>query len=734
MAERNLLLGNGETLTSTSEIPNGSGPKKVPYTIEEVRAFIKGKITKATEDFSLISGDVKPRGEGVFKLTLHPAFLGKSYFPDELIRRSGFRDIGSRQVRMAPRKTTNERDAGKSLATAQIFVAGKESALRSLESIIFDAKTPKYLIKQAIQIEDFDFYKPEDKIKSNSPESDERALFEAVVHAGQREDDILQAFINFSRQHGAEVYPQKRILVGALTFVPLQCSISAMKRIASFTFLRAIRKMPELRVALPNALRKSADFQIQGLPELPPLDSENRVAIFDGGIGASDLSPWVNEFYFQDTEKTDTAYLHHGTEVTSTFLFGRVDKEDPVLGQPYMGVDHYRVISPANTQDVDLFDVLLRIRGVLDEGKYKYINLSLGPRMPIEDDEVHVWTATLDQICAKHGILATIAVGNDGDLMGDNARLQPPSDMVNALAVGAASDYGKKWNRASYSCIGPGRSPGVVKPDGVAFGGTEQNPFFAFNPWVGGVSAVAGTSYAAPLALRTACGAAALTTYPLDAIAIKALLIHHAEGRARIPREEIGWGRFVENPIKLIECENGVATVIYQGLLAKGDYLRAKVPFPDMPIHGAVTLKATLCIQAPTDPEHSINYTRAGMQVSFRPVFGLGDTKTTEFFGRNTQYKTEREYRDDGHKWETCLHREKKFDVETELSDPVFDIRYHARATSRGIPVESVPDMRYAMIISVSVDGMPDLYNMIRQRYQVLQPVALRVDIDLPAA
>ena len=49
---------------------------------------------------------------------------------------------------------------------------------------------------------------------------------------------------------------------------------------------------------------------------------------------------------------------------------------------------------------------------------------------------------------------------------------------MNALAVGAADDTGTGWARAPYSAIGPGRSPGVVKPDLMAFGGNPAAKYF----------------------------------------------------------------------------------------------------------------------------------------------------------------------------------------------------------------------------------------------------------------
>lgn len=55
-------------------------------------------------------------------------------------------------------------------------------------------------------------------------------------------------------------------------------------------------------------------------------------------------------------------------------------------------------------------------------------------------------------------------------------RIQSPSDMVHGLGVGAFSLMPHPPVHAAYSCIGPGRECGKVKPDLVAFGGCENTP------------------------------------------------------------------------------------------------------------------------------------------------------------------------------------------------------------------------------------------------------------------
>ena len=98
-------------------------------------------------------------------------------------------------------------------------------------------------------------------------------------------------------------------------------------------------------------------------------------------------------------------------------------------------------------------------------------------------------------------------VGNTGaeDRESGEARIQVPSDCVNGLSVGAANTTHADWCRAPYSSWGPGRSPGVVKPDLVQFGGIDTQPFVVYTR--GAVPTLAqtwGTSFAAPAALRLA--------------------------------------------------------------------------------------------------------------------------------------------------------------------------------------------------------------------------------------
>jgi len=339
--------------------------------------------------------------------------------------------------------------------------------------------------------------------------------------------------------------------------------------------------------------------------------------------------------------------------------------------------------------------------------------------------------------------MTTVAVGNDGEL-GDEFelnRIQPPADGVNVLSVGACDTSTGEFSRASYSCLGPGRAPGIVKPDGVAFGGTKSRPYFVLSsqpaPSARGVS---GTSVAAPHALRSGIAVRAQLGESLAPLAIRALLIHRAEENLAIDRREIGWGRFMDNYSDLVTCEDNESLVIYQGELPVGNYLRAPIPLPKNGLRGMVELSATLLIATAVDPEHAGAYTQRGVLVRFRPHcenfrhYDDGSVsehpKTEGFFSSNNMYAaSEFELQEQGEKWEPCL-RARRSKRSSKLLNPCFDISYQHRD---GLTKELQPEpIRYALVATVLAKKVPDLYNRIVREYaQVLVPLRPKLRIPL---
>ena len=231
-----------------------------------------------------------------------------------------------------------------------------------------------------------------------------------------------------------------------------------MENLADFTFLRVAREMSRIRdfgtAAESASLSKS--FPIV-LPKQGPLDAAIKVAVFDGGQpDIPQFSKWVHRIDAANLAAPIANGLKHGLSVSSALLFGplRPGKEAP---RPYAMVDHYRVFDTDTTADPQkaLYPVLKRIETVLKKDKYDFINFSIGPDEAIEDDDIHPWTAVIDPLLASGKALATIAVGNGGlkDATLQYNRIQPPSDCVNALSVGASDrpEDGWSWHRTVQS-------------------------------------------------------------------------------------------------------------------------------------------------------------------------------------------------------------------------------------------------------------------------------------------
>ena len=309
-----------------------------------------------------------------------------------------------------------------------------------------------------------------------------------------------------------------------------------------------------------------------------------------------------------------------------------------------------------------------------------------------------------------------------------------PSDSVNAVSVGAASSQNNDWDRATYSALGPGRAPGIVKPDVLAFGGTLEEPFLT----VGDAESVVteqGTSFASPSALRAALGVRSLFGDRMDPLALKALLIHTAQQHDGHDHHQHGWGRVRTELEPIVMCGDGVARVVYQGNLTPAKYLRAQLPVPSETLVGVVTITATLVFATTVEPEQPSNYTRSGVEVVFRP----DDTrfssptsmnpKSSSFFGQRS-FVGGANLRADAHKWETVLHQTLT-KRGSSLRGPVFDIHHNARLGGHD-STSHAPKIRYAMVITVESKRTPDLYDQVLRTYATqLEALTPRVDMRL---
>lgn len=606
---------------------------------------------------------------------------------------------------------------------SRLYVAASSRTIAVWPSYIHYAE--EGLLGELRRLEDIRAPSIEGKIKQGFIDRSED-IYEVVLHARDDPDNryIIEGFKQWCEEWHAKAVLERRISAGGLTFIPVEVDPETVLELAQFSFLRVIRPMPQIRSIRPSITRSIQLPDPIALPDRDPVDPSTHAVIFDGGLPTgSDLERWCNARDTIGVGPAEAHFTNHGHSVTSALLFSSLGTPNQI---PYSYIDHFRVLDDrSEDHSTELYDVLRRVKDVLTQRKPAFVNLSIGPRLPIEDDEVHAWTALIDEYCAHNSALITVAAGNDGELdwHSGNARIQVPADSVNALGVGAASRPDSA-SRAPYSSIGPGRSPGTVKPDVLAFGGSSSTPFLVADPNRSGFAlATQGTSYAAPAALRTALGVRAILGKVLNPLTLKGLLIHCTDDGGTGNRRETGWGVIPTDVNHIILCPEGTARVIYQGVIDPAKYIRARLPLPKHNLIGMITVTATITFACEVDPQDPPSYTRAGLEVFFRPHAKQYQTphslhpRTRSFFpdARNT-------------KWENVLHARNRFQPRT-LKDPVFDLHYLARYTGTSYP--SAPQMHYSLIITIEAPRIPDLYDQVLRTYPNLLE-ALTPAVEIP--
>lgn len=731
------LIGRGELLTYPIDAPKKGKPTKAhPYTLAQAKEALLPQIDEANKVFSSLPAKACVDEIVVAKLTLHPAYLAKSFFPKQLLDQAGLSSVGSRTLRIRPRRMTQIK-ATEEAETTEMFVAGFRSSFRSFTSMARALVEGTPAAAQFAQIEAFSAMDANDRIKVT--DTVDSHVFEVGLHIPEDMSPgyLKSMFADFAVDCGFKVSSEFEFQAGRLIFLAIEGGVERLGELAKFTLMRVVRAMPKIRGARPIArsLPLAVGFQ---LPGGEPLSREPRVAMLDGGLPSGTvIDNYVRRYFLSDENAYDVPeFLDHGLGVTSAFLFGPIEPNGLAM-RPYAPVDHHRVLDAKSDEEdpYELYRTLGHVETVLLSRQYQFVNLSLGPDLAVEDTDVHAWTAVLDTILSDGETLMTVAVGNNGERDEEESlnRIQVPADSVNALSVGAADHSTSNWNRASYSAKGPGRSPGRRKPDLIAFGGSPKEYFHVVAPGARpNLSATLGTSFAAPLALRSAAGIRAILGADVHPLSIKTLLIHGCENNDGLGSDSVGWGRVPNELNELITCGEGVARIIYQGELRPGKFLRAPIPLPLQGLQGNVTLRATFCYASPVDPQDAGAYTKAGLGITFRPHRDKrkGDSKsaTPYSFFPAAVFKNEAELRSDLGKWETVLHNENNFRG-SSLLEPVFDVHYNARDAG-GAALSSAEKIRYALVVTVSASKHPQLHQDILDAHALLE--ALEPVVSLP--
>ena len=728
--EVNYLIGKAELLTNLTPPPKMSPPSSNLYTLDEVVSRLKPQFEKVAKDISELNDVLCPKDYVVTKITLHPSYIAKGHFPKKLLRSMGVRSIGSKAASVKPDKWTKKGEPKLSPSTS-IFVAGKKEQLIDFNKNLTLMRPESNGADELAKIWSIEFVEPESKIKKGK--EDDILFYEIGLQLipDSSSDFIKKSFKSYALELGFNLRDDLAVEVSNLWFVPISGPRSRLINLAEHNFIRVVRPVPALRSFKP--LVRSLPISSKAtLPSSPPLAHDIRVAILDGGLPETHaLKPWVNNYKIGDSNADDcVGGTEHGLAVSSAFLFGPL-KSGVEAPRPFSFIDHHRIIDSLHTQEdrLELYRTLGHIEDILLSRQYEFINISLGPELSIDDDEVHPWTSLIDSYLADGETFVCIAAGNNGEANEEYGlnRIQVPSDCVNAITIGATDKTGLNWLKAPYSAVGPGRAPGRVKPDMVAFGGSEEQYFHVTDDSTPPrIIPEQGTSFASPYFLRTAVGIRALLGYEISPLAIKALLINLANTND-LPKNNVGWGKVNEDVQALIESPQGVAKILYQGELLPGKYLRVPLPMPPDGIQGKVKIKATCCFSTPVDPQDTSMYTKAGVEISWKPKKG---GKPESFF-QQVKIATESELRRDAAKWETVLNAEKN-KIGSKLESPAFELHYMAREGGGGISGSKAPTIKYAFVVTLEAPKHKEIFSDIIEAYsEILTEIKPRMTVPV---
>jgi hypothetical protein len=767
--KRRPLLARGEKLSELAARQQLGGDKFHPVSLQ--RAW--EKLTPKAELVLAELGRMPASSRGqhvVFETTLLPNYLASSYFPEEVISRSGLYVVGSRLARET--HVTKNKVRGDQ-PTKTLLLAGAPAQVRSFARRLTEKPTManERAWETFRRFADVSLPSPE-RIIVRRPDlgAGEVITWEAVLthiydepfHEHDWADENFQRWTTYVAGLGGRVDVDYRRDVEHLTFVPVELAGEALHDAARFNLLRAIRPMPELRPFPDDLLR------IAPLPTKPSRAADEgrvpeiTIAAFDGGVD-SNLAlfrPFVSTVDLTP-EPPDPRAVRHGSMVTSAQLYGSIQPGQQ-LPDPPARVIHHRILPvPATAAGpLGVYWILDRLVERVRADGHSLVSLSIGPDEPVEDgQEPTRWTAELDALAAD-GVTFIVAAGNNGErdsVLGLN-RVLAPGDMVNGISVGACTTSYGAAIRASYSPVGPGREGQRVAPTGVAFGGSESEPFVAIDP-SGRLANTAGTSFAAPVAAR---GVADLWT-ALDQTRrtpahSRLFAVHFASRAARGHRLlELGHGRLPSDYAAFFECPPNEVTVLYEDDLPRSDVVAMRIPFPlGLAPDTEIRAEWTMSFVASVDPRDPCDYALQGLEVTFRPHDGRrtlsnpadkSDTRIVDMEREAAEIrrdlaagyrlsepkahsgwrpKAEGDQRSSG-KWDTLVRGRVKLPSQ-DLFRPRMDVLHLRRADGHLISGDAVPPLRFTMLLTIKAPIGVEIYDRVASQFPILVPV-----VQIPA-
>lgn len=751
------LLVRGETLRLDVIPPSSGGGKEWPVPLPDAAARVVSQAASAANVLTSIDGRYIG-GRPILEIVLHDYALAASWYPKKLFKQCGFVHVGS-AVR------NNERT---------VYVATPDNGLQMLQQIALNWSTASGAIQDGIQAVNTisvarGVQRDQAPTGSHDPvptDTDEQALVEIVLHgqpdeagapapAGEAAVESVRALITASGGTTEDAWIRNN---DTATFIPARVGSEGLSEILKHNSVRLCQPMPQLR-QLPSPIpidRLPLEFERSGpnpRTGIPPL----KVAVFDGGVDA-DSDIWQGRVVGCEigTPRPTAASRAHGALVTSAMLYGHLTGQ--VLPPPAnLDITHYAAVPQAGREyDLQMYWLLDTIAAVVQDNEFDVVLVCVGPDLIVTDDHIDRWTSTIDQLSFEHDVLFVVAAGNNGDLdaaTGMN-RVLVPADAVNGITVGAAgSPTGTAG--ASYSAKGPGRTAAQILPTGIAFGGSESEPFVAVDN-DGTPLQFKGTSCAAPLVVHGLARAAErLGLRYRTSTVLRCCAVHFAETSRGQKYDHVGYGHLPSDYPEINYNESHVVHVLYEGQTVRGEVDVLALPMPaGMP--APVDIRITLVSTSEVNATDAGDYVGAGLEIAFRPdntvykftsptgqTKELSLTRDAEEVARlkaegwkqkptpttrswNVRSKTEACRRASG-KWESVQVIDHRLQSAAPVQ-PQIELAHYSR--ERATMTSGTAPLKWSMLVTLECPRGTDLYQAVLAEFPTLRPHVITIEPD----
>lgn len=761
-SDRRLFTGGERLRVNVEASPSGGGEKYEPQTPEQARALLLPMVRAVLDLTTSLSSRL--RAERIYvEARLLPNYLAASYFPDALLGQIGAVPVGSR----ADTGIYRTRSRAHESATRRLILAVDDDGLEALEDLVAGRGRSRSERQAFAEIRKLDRISvpDSDEIVLARPDEGAEITWEAVLHPAtvvQGEPEPLDPatmdkWFTLVESLGGRSHRDFVRHVGGLTFAPVVLAESAVDQLVRFNPLRALRPMPAIRPR-PRFGARSVS-RATAPQDVTPRASAPLVAVFDGGL----CLPAAGSSFFPDPHVDITPELvgeddlDHGTGVVGAVKYGLV-RPAGQAPRPPCPIETFRVLpAPPIPGDLEGYWVLDQIKDAIIRRGHNLVNLSIGPELAVEDStEPNRWTSELDQLAWERDVLFVVAAGNDGDQ--DRAtglhRVQVPADMVNGISVGACDQPPPElpWQRVGYSSMGPGRYGNRVQPAGVQFGGTPSDMFPVLRA-DGTFLEACGTSFAAPLVTHALAELATRLPLPTPNV-LRSFAVHYTE-RHRTPHkliDEVGHGRMPLDFQSVLDSGPDEAHVLFVDQIGRGELLGYQVPVP-AGTTAKLEVVITLTYISPVEPSQPTEYTRASLELIFRPHHlmhrfspprgsGGASSVTLDYTSDDALHliregwnmsqepvskplgappgSSEARLRDGG-KWETVRHHRVSLPV-AGTEEPRLELSYLARRS--GVLDGSPTEVPFALLVSIKdTSGTATLHDRVVAQFPALTPL-----------